>query len=177
MKRSILAAAMLVTAPLCAKDHSTTERVGDVLQIAVPASAMAVAWAKDDTEGMWQAGKGILITAAITQGLKCAIEEQRPNGRSSNSFPSGHTSAAFSGATFLGHRYGWKYGLPAYMAASYVGYSRVYAAKHWQHDVLVGAALAYGVSHFVTSKYQDPNLVVAPLNVKGAQGISFNYVF
>ncbi|WP_261835002.1 phosphatase PAP2 family protein [Vibrio ishigakensis] len=156
-----------------------TETAGDIGQFLIPLTALGVSWYKDDTEGMGQLGKGVLYTGLATHGLKLLIEAERPNGKNFNSFPSGHTSAAFSGAAFLHHRYGWEYGLPAYMAASYVGYSRVYATKHWKADVLAGAALAITVSYLVTSKYQDPNLSVAPYQPCGtdAQGISLSYTF
>ncbi len=38
-------------------------------------------------------------------------------------------------------RYGWDYGIPAYAAASFVGYSRVESGKHYAHDVVAGAAI------------------------------------
>ena len=44
------------------------------------------------------------------------------------------------------HRYGLKYGAPAYLVASYVGYSRVKNTKHWKTDVIAGAALAVAAS-------------------------------
>ena len=44
-------------------------------------------------------------------------------------------------ATFIQQRYGWQYGLPAYVAASYVGYTRVASDQHYLEDVLAGAAI------------------------------------
>lgn len=178
MKKAILLLATLVMS-FSIQAKSKTESAGDYLQFAVPLAGFGVAWQKNDTEGMWQLGKGVLITAAITHATKWAVEAERPNGKSFNSFPSGHTSAAFSGASFLHHRYGIEYGLPAYLAATYVGYSRVYASKHWDIDVLAGAALAYTVSHFVTTEFNDPNLSVAPARFgkTDAQGIILNYSF
>lgn len=177
MKKTLLTALILST--FTAQAKTKTETAGDILQFAVPMAGMGMAWQKGDTEGMWQLGKGMLITAAITHATKLAVKAERPNGKSFNSFPSGHTSAAFSGASFIHHRYGIEYGLPAYLAASYVGYSRVYASKHWDIDVLAGAALAYTVSHFVTTEYNNPNLSIAPVRFGNtdAQGIMLNYSF
>lgn len=156
---------------------SKTETAGDIGQFLVPLTALGISWYKDDSEGMWQLGKGALYTGLATHTLKFLIEAERPNGKCTNSFPSGHTSAAFSGAAYLHHRYGLEYGLPAYLAASYVGYSRVHTNKHWETDVLAGAALAYVVSYYVTSEYQDPNLVVSPYSFSNsdAQGILLSY--
>jgi membrane-associated phospholipid phosphatase len=66
--------------------------------------------------------------------LKYSVPRERPEG----SDTSGHTSAAFSGATFIHRRYGWKYGIPAYLAVAFVGWSRVESGKHYSDDVLRG---------------------------------------
>jgi len=56
-----------------------------------------------------------------------------------NSFPSGHSWAAFAVATlmalFFGRKYGW-----AYLAAAAIAYSRIYSGVHFPLDVLGGAA-------------------------------------
>ncbi|WP_394392169.1 phosphatase PAP2 family protein [Shewanella woodyi] len=150
---------------------------GDYAQIAIPATGYLVAWMKGDSEGAWQLTKGLFYTQGIVEVTKSVTGVTRPCG-GARSFPSGHTSAAFSGASFMHHRYGWEYGLPAYLAATGVAYSRVEANKHWTADVLVGAALAYTVSYFVTDQFNDPNLSVVPISMgKDAQGIAFNYRF
>jgi len=80
-----------------------------------------------------------------------AIDKDRPDGSNSNSFPSGHTSAAFTGATFIHRRYGLNTALSAYAVASFVGFSRVHAQKHYWEDVIAGAALA-GVNSWLFAK-------------------------
>ena len=62
----------------------------------------------------------------VMHSLKRITNKERPNG-GDYSFPSGHTSAAFTGAGFIEKRYGLKVGIPAYILASYVGWSRVYS--------------------------------------------------
>jgi membrane-associated phospholipid phosphatase len=64
------------------------------------------------------------------------------------SFPSGHTSTAFSAASAatveLGRwapRYRVPGGIVLYGAATLVGVSRMYNQKHWATDVLTGAAI------------------------------------
>ena len=176
-KKLIIALPLLIATNVNAHSESF-ETYGDIGQIAIPLTALFVAWSKGDTEGMWQLGKGWAYTQGITHTLKHAIKVQRPNGSDFNSFPSGHTSSAFSGAAFLHHRYGLKYGLPAYIAATAVGASRVDASKHWETDVLAGAAIAYTVSYFVTSLYDNPDLIIAPTMMgKDAQGIIVSYRF
>lgn len=81
-----------------------------------------------------------------TYGLKYAIDADRPNG-GGQSFPSGHTAAAFMGAEFIRKEYGWWWGAPAYAAASWVGYTRVESNNHYWRDVLGGAALGVLSNH------------------------------
>ncbi len=46
-------------------------------------------------------------------------------------------SISFASAEFVRNRYGWRYGLPAYVLASFVAYSRVEANQHYTHPHLV----------------------------------------
>lgn len=76
----------------------------------------------------------------LTYALKYSINAKRPNG-GSQSFPSGHTAASFMGAEFIRKHYGNAWGAPAYLAASWVGYTRVDSHNHYWRDVIAGAAL------------------------------------
>ncbi len=67
------------------------------------------------------------------------------------SFPSGHTSVAFSIATVFAGRYRRHRWVPwvAYSLAGLVGFSRVSLQAHFPSDVFAGAALGYAVSYYV----------------------------
>jgi undecaprenyl-diphosphatase len=63
----------------------------------------------------------------------------------SPSFPSGHTSVAFSTATSLYLAYPkWYVAVPAFTYAASVGYSRMYLGVHYPSDVLAGAVIGAG---------------------------------
>ena len=77
----------------------------------------------------------------MTNGLKYTIREQRPDSESLNSFPSGHTSMAFTGAELVRREYGGWWGVGAYALATTTALMRVYNGRHWTSDLLGGAAI------------------------------------
>ena len=81
-----------------------------------------------------------LISHLLMYGIKGTVQRSRPEG-GGFSFPSGHTTSAFASATVLQRHFGWKIGLPAYGAATYVAASRVQGKRHYLSDVAFGAAL------------------------------------
>ena len=101
----------------------------------------------------YEMGAALLLTAAVTMGVKGIVRRPRPWAAypgeleclqpvPSHSFPSGHTSFAFSAATSLTLAYPrWYVALPAYLWAGAVGYSRMYVGAHYPSDVIAGAIL------------------------------------
>ena len=145
------------------------EIAGDILQVAIPATAYGTTFYLDDQEGRIQFYKSFFTNLAVTYGLKYTINERRPNG-GSLSFPSGHTSAAFQGAAFIQDRYGWEYSLPAYTAAAFVGYSRIESNKHYFHDVFAGAIIGTISSLYFTYHYKK--FVFFPIIDKDYYGLA-----
>jgi membrane-associated phospholipid phosphatase len=93
-----------------------------------------------------------LGTAAITHLLKSSFDIERPDGSAKNSFPSGHTSQAFTAATVLylemkdSHPI---YAYSGYVFATATGAFRMINNRHWLPDVLVGAGLGILVTNLV----------------------------
>ena len=153
---------------------SASEQAGDILSILIPVAALGTTLYKDDNNGSIELLKAYGSTTAATQILKYTVREQRPNNSNSyTSFPSGHTSSAFSGASFIHKRYGFTYAIPAYIGAVYTAYSRVKAEKHYTRDVIAGALLGMGFSWYFVSPYK--NLQITPTVDKDAYGVQFNY--
>lgn len=152
---------------------------GDILLGTLPALALGstLIW-QDGQKGTEQFAKTLTSTILLTNILKFTIDKQRPNGQNNNSFPSGHTSIAFSNATFIQKRYGWKYGVPAYLLAGYVGYTRIEAKKHDGWDVFAGAALGIGMGYLFTKPFdKDRKLSVSAGSFKGNPTFGFTYRF
>jgi len=93
--------------------------------------------------------QAMIVTGAYSGLLKYSVGRERPDGRDNLSFPSGHTSTAFSLAAVADHHYGWKVGLPAYFLASGIGLSRIESNRHHLSDVLAGATLGLIVGRTV----------------------------
>lgn len=97
----------------------------------------------------------LLVNGVVTDQLKGSFQRYRPNagvltgsGEGSGlnrSFPSAHTSNAFTTATVFATLYKDKKWVPplAYGLAAMVGASRVYNNAHWASDVMAGAAVGF----------------------------------
>ena len=147
----IFCAAQIVTA----KENKTFRKMGDWGQVVLPISALAISYVKeDDYKGVVQFAKTYTSTMLITGGLKYTINAERPKG-GRYSFPSGHASSAFAPASFLAFRYGYKYGIPAYLGAIAVGASRINAKAHHLADVVASATISVICANIFTTRYKD----------------------
>jgi PAP2 superfamily len=160
---AIFAQAVHAAEPLTSGQRHV-QTAGSILQLGIPLGALALTWMLDPQPGVSgdEAGHSKLLlmggtprhdlllavgrTWVVTAGLKYSIDETRPNGEA-HSFPSGHASIAFTGAEFIRKEYGWHWAAPAYVAAGFVGWSRVESKKHYTHDVVAGAALGILANH------------------------------
>ena len=137
---------------------SNFEKAGDIIQIALPTTAFTsqLFLDKNNSEAITFI-KSMGASFVVTHTIKRVVNKERPNG-GDFSFPSGHTSAAFTGAAFIDYKYGLKYGLPAYMLASFVGWSRVHANKHDYIDVLGGIIVGVVCVELFASKTKNYSL-------------------
>jgi membrane-associated phospholipid phosphatase len=94
--------------------------------------------------------QAMIVNGAYTGLLKYTVKRGRPDGSDSLSFPSGHTSTAFSLAGVANHHYGWKVGLPIYALAAGIGLTRIEQDRHHLSDVIAGATLGFVVGRTVT---------------------------
>jgi membrane-associated phospholipid phosphatase len=114
-----------------------------------------------------------VFNTILTQGIKLAVQRERPDGSDSYSFPSGHASTAFATATVLQRYYGLKVGLPAYALATYVATSRLTENKHYLSDVAFGAAIGVIAGRTSTLHLGGSAFAIAPMiGPHGGAGIS-----
>jgi len=83
-----------------------------------------------------------------------------------NSFPSGHSTAAFSLATVFAMEYSKTVWVPvlAYSLAAGTAVSRLYDNEHWASDVVIGSALGFVTGRFMwkQSRKGDGRFVILP---------------
>ena len=157
--------------------NKTVENMGDAILIVLPTATLATTFIIGDTKGSWQFTKALLLTEAITYGLKTTINKQRPDMSNTNSFPSGHTSTTFQSASFIHRRYGFKKSIPAYALAGFTAFSRIDAKKHDGLDVLAGAIIGIGSSYLFTTEYQKEHLELTFSSQKNNYLLGLTYKF
>ena len=126
-------------------------------------------------------GEAIVVAELVTYAIKMLAGRARPGlgihdpfdfqlGRGlepddhHESFPSGHTTAAFATAAALAHEIervwggnDWLIGLATYGPATLVGLSRMFDNRHWTSDVVFGAAIgAFGGWKVVRYNHANP---------------------
>lgn len=129
------------------------ETAGTGVAVALPLFAAGVAAYKHDWNGVVDLGLTGLATVGTAYALKSVVHERRPDGSDDRSFPSGTQALAASGSSFLWARYGWQYGLPAFAASAFVGYSRVEAKQHHWYDTAASSAMAIGYAAIFTPRF------------------------
>ncbi|MDD4922019.1 MAG: phosphatase PAP2 family protein [Bacteroidales bacterium] len=140
-----------------------------ILSAGVPVGMLGIGLLKRDSTLVHKAlliGASVVTSNIITTIIKSSVNRPRPfttypdiekltNVRSP-SFPSGHTSGAFSLATSLSFDYPkWYVIVPSYTWASAVAYSRMDLGVHYPSDVLMGAAVGAGsawLCHYINKK-------------------------
>ena len=132
--------------------------------------------------------KSFVLSQGVTQSLKLLTQRYRPsagrgkelfngNGisRKRDSFPSGHSTIAWSIAPILAEQYQQQRWVApvAYGVAGLCSISRVHDNNHWSSDVLTGALIGYFAAKLVLNS--TPRLELSPL--ANAEGLGFRFYF
>jgi len=132
---------------------SSTTSLGDTLV----AFAILLPFLRRRPDAAAAAILAVLLATLGTHGLKYLLAMPRPLAvldvnlinsigpqLGSRSFPSGHTTAAFTVAALLGgYTLRWYKFLPIILAAALVGISRIAVGAHWPTDVLAGMLIGW----------------------------------
>ena len=154
------------------------EKSTDVLCLLPTATAAVLTLVNQDEKGLKQFALSTLTSAALSYGLEACITKRRPDGDGNHSMPSTHTMIAFSGASFLQRRYGWKWGAPAYAVATYVAWGRVHSKRHDVWDVLAGTAIGVGCTYIFTKPFmKGVDVAVSPAVIDDAKCLNVAITF
>lgn len=115
-----------------------------------------------------------LVTAGYTQALKFTVQRERPDGSNSQSFPSGHASAAFATANVIRRHYGWGWGSLGYGLAAYVASARLAHDRHYLSDVVFGAALGIAGGRTVTVSHDKHRATIGAAPTAGGFAVMVN---
>lgn len=163
---------LLMSVPCHANDQKNWDTASSIGAYGLLAISVGTPIAKGDKQGALQAAGSFGAAQIVTQGLKYAFPERRPDGSDMKSFPSGHTSTAFAAAASIYERQGIKAGIPAIAVATLVGVARVKADKHHWYDVVAGAGIGLTSGLIITHKHNQKMALIPFGDTKGG-GISF----
>lgn len=138
----------------------TISNTNDYVDVGIPVVVLATGLIRNDNDMKQNALYMATSTAStflVNSLIKIIVKRPRPfvsNVKlkavyepSSYSFPSGHTSSAFSATTALARAYPkWYIIAPGMLWASAIGYSRMYLGVHYPTDVATGALLGAGTA-------------------------------
>ena len=110
--------------------------------------------------------RALLVSQALTQGIKFAVQRDRPTGECC-AFPSGHASAAFATASVVERHLGYRGSWPMFLIASYVATSRLADNRHYLSDVVFGAAVGISSGWTVVGRHGRLNFAMTPVPVRG----------
>jgi hypothetical protein len=117
-------------------------------------------WSQD--EHMHEFSKAVIsayaISAVTTVAIKGMTDTHRPTDQFQDGkygFPSYHTASTFAIAAVADEYYGWPVGLPCYVLAGLVGWSRIDQREHDLSDVVFGSILGFVIGKSVAAAHMD----------------------
>lgn len=163
----------LALAALAASAQAQSQRhTGELLAVVLPAATLGTELVRGDTEGAWQFAQSLGATALGTEVLKHTTRVERPDGSDRQSFPSGHAAWAFSSAAYVRQRHGWLAAAPLYLAAAYVGQTRVDARRHRWGDILGSALVAEASAMWLVKPAPGLQVGVVPVLAPQQLGVT-----
>ncbi|MGA2070764.1 MAG: phosphatase PAP2 family protein [Sedimentisphaerales bacterium] len=149
-----------------ASDYLLYPIIGEtvITALATPSGDSNEQWSAGKAKGLGVEGAAFGVTALSTSVLKDTTGRERPDRSNNQSFPSGHASGAFAGATLSNRNLDsidMSDGLRTTLQvgnitmASGVAWARVEGNKHFPSDVLAGAALGHFLTAFIHDAFMN----------------------
>ncbi len=139
------------------------------------------------------AAKAFVVSSVCSQIVKQLTHRHRPfqdeipdhanwdgpfSDMSYTSFPSGHSTAAFSVASVFAMEYRNTVWVPllAYTLAAGTAVSRLYDNKHWTSDIVIGSALGFVTGRFMWKQSRKANSKVVIIPSASTQSASMTFI-
>ena len=157
---ALVLAAMMLAVPPAAQASSLNKKteadIGRAISIALPLAAYGISYAHDDD---WAGMEELSTVTGLTVGAALLTREfvrkRSPDGSSDRSFPSIEAALATPAEGYLWRRYGWEYGLPAFVLSHGASLLLDDAGKHRFVDGLAVTAVAAVLNWGITTEYHD----------------------
>ena len=124
------------------------------------------------------------LTGLSTVAIKGIVNSDRPSDDWNDGqfgFPSFHTSSSFAIAAVIDEYHGPRVGVPAYVLAGLISWSRIDERDHDLSDVVFGAALGYVIGKAVSGRhlYGDSRVRILPFMhpTEGSAGLMLECPF
>jgi membrane-associated phospholipid phosphatase len=166
-------------APTASNSHPVRDAAPLALMLVGTFAAGALDGHKEWMHTSYDMGEAVVLGTVSATVLKALAGRERPNkstshsswGHSGDSFPSGHTTAAFAAAQVFSDRLErdqWGLRVLAYGLATATAYARLNSNVHWFSDTVAGAALGMATGRFMSGRgYDEKSRVtfwVAPMD-------------
>ena len=146
-------------------DYETSAKA---VSYAMPVFAGGVAVYHKDWDGLLKLSVTTALTYGTAYGLKHLVRSCRPyekpcvhGGSGWDSFPSTTTAIASAPSSFLWTRYGWEWGLPAFVISKYPSWALQKAHRNKLWDGLATTAISWGWNTLLVDRYHKPWTQVA----------------
>jgi hypothetical protein len=161
-----------------------------ITALTTPSGDVPEQWIVSKLKGAGVELVAVGATSGVTSWLKNATDCTRPDKSSDRSFPSGHTSSAFSYATLANRNIDSIHIPPklkpvlkvgnTFLAAG-VAWARVEGQRHYPSDVLAGAALGHFLTALIHDAFmnlpEDGTVAFAAVPVKEGAGVELSFRF
>lgn len=154
---SLSSGALAVPSAVCTAKSDRTE-FADFGKTAMPLVALGVSLLKEDWYGAIFSEVWVNALYPLNNKFEHKIGKKRPCG-CSGAFPSGHMIVYAASSSYLHYRYGWEYGVPAYIATIAFAADRVNNKAHSWGDMLGTFAIINIMTYFVTPQYTKEGVI------------------
>lgn len=155
-RRAIVVCAALLIPASASAASGDLRKVGNILTVALPVTAIGVSLLHHrDWRGLGEFAVSAGLTVGSAYMIRQMVRERRPDGSDFHTLTPPDLALADASADYMWSRYGWRYGVPAYLASALVSYSLSDAKKNHWYDTLASGALAFGFNYAIVDRYHE----------------------